>query len=341
MSARRSPRSTSQPDKRAKAATAYAAALQYFTAGRALLAENGWDRRHRLIFELELNWAECEYLTGKLALAEERLSALSIRAQTIVESAAVTCVRLNLYTTLDQSDSAVAVGLDYLRRVDSQWPLHATEASVRQNYDRLLERLGSRPIEALIDLPLMTDPDRCATMDVLTALASPALFTNEHLFRLVVGRMASLSLEHGNSDGSCLGYAWLGSVLGTYFGDYQAGFRFGTLGLELVEKHRLDRFNARVYLVFAVHVAQWTQPLGTSLAYLRRAFKAAQDSGDLSYAAYCCIDFTTNRFAAGDPLNDVEREAEDGPRIRPESVVRSRSAIASPGSSGLSGCSVA
>ena len=298
--------------KRAKAATAYAAALQYFTAGRALLAENGWDRRHRLIFELELNWAECEYLTGKLALAEERLSALSIRAQTIVESAAVTCVRLNLYTTLDQSDSAVAVGLDYLRRVDSQWPLHATEASVRQNYDRLLERLGSRPIEALIDLPLMTDPDRCATMDVLTALASPALFTNEHLFRLVVGRMASLSLEHGNNDGSSLGYAWLGSVLGTYFGDYQAGFRFGRLGLELVEKHRLDRFNARVYLVFAVHVAQWTQPLGTSLAYLRRAFKAAQDSGDLSYAAYSCIDFTTNRFAAGDPLNDVEREAENG-----------------------------
>ncbi len=298
--------------KRAKAATAYAAALQYFTAGRALLAENGSDRRHRLIFELELNWAECEYLTGKLALAEERLSALSIRAQTIVESAAVTCVRLNLYTTLDQSDSAVAVGLDYLRRVDSQWPLHATEASVRQNYDRLLERLGSRPIEALIDLPLMTDPDRCATMDVLTALATPALFTNEHLFRLVVGRMASLSLEHGNSDGSSLGYAWLGSVLGTYFGDYHTGFRFGTLGLELVEKHRLDRFNARVYLVFAVHVAQWTQPLGTSLAYLRRAFKAAQDSGDLSYAAYCCIDFTTNRFAVGDPLNDVEREAENG-----------------------------
>ena len=250
--------------KRAKAATAYAAALQYFTAGRALLAENGWDRHHRLTFDLELNWAECEYLTGKLAFAEERLSALSIRAQTIIDSAAVTCVRLNLYTTLDQSDSAVAVGLDYLRRVDSQWPLHATEADVRQDYDRLLEQLGSRPIEALIDLPLMTDPDRCATMDVLTALASPALFTNEHLFRLVVGRMASLSLEHGNSDGSCLGYAWLGSVLGAYFGDYQAGFRFGRLGLELVEKYRLDRFNARVYLVFAVHVAHWTQPLGTS-----------------------------------------------------------------------------
>ena len=84
--------------KRAKAATAYASALQYFAAGRALLTENGWERCYQLTFDLELNWAECEYLTGELASAEERLSALSRRAQTTVDAAAVTCVRLNLYT---------------------------------------------------------------------------------------------------------------------------------------------------------------------------------------------------------------------------------------------------
>ncbi len=298
--------------KRAKAATAYASALQYFTAGRALLAESGWERRYQLTFDLELNRAECEYVTGELASAEERLSTLAVHARTTRDSAAVTCVRLNLYTNLDQSDSAVEVGLDYLRRVDSQWSLHATVEDVRQEYDRLWKRLGSGSIEGVIDLPLMTDPDRSATMDVLTALASPALFTDEHLFRLVVGRMATLSLEHGNSDGSCLAYAWLGGVLGTYFGDYQAGSRFGRLGLDLVEKHGLDRFSARVYLVYAVHVAHWTQPLPTCRAFLRRAFDAAQNAGDLSYAAYSCIDLITNRFATGDPLSEVEREAENG-----------------------------
>jgi len=298
--------------KRAKAATAYASALQYFRAGRALLAENGWEDCYRLTFELELNWADCEYLTGELALAGDHLAALSARARTIADSAAVTCVRINLYTTLDLSDSAVAVGRDYLRRVDSQWPLHATAVHVRQEYDRLWQLLGSGPIETLVDLPLMTDPDRCATMDVLTVLTSPALFTDPNLFRLVVGRMATLSLEHGNSDGSCLAYAWLGGVLGTYFGDYQAGFRFGRLGVNLVEKHGLDRFSARVYLVFAVHVAHWTQDLKICRAFLRRAFQAAQDAGDLSYAAYACVDLITNRFATGDPLSEVERESEDG-----------------------------
>ena len=149
-------------------------------------------------------------------------------------------------------------------------------------------------------------------MDVLTALVSPALFTDVNLFRLVVVRMATLSLEHGNSDGSCLAYVWLGSILGTYFGDYQAGFRFGRLGLDLVEKRGLDRFRARVYLVFAVHVAHWTQHLPTCRAFLRRAFEAAQEAGDLTYAAYSCIDLITNLLAAGDPLGEVEREAENG-----------------------------
>ncbi len=299
--------------RKAKASTAYTSACVYLVAGMALLDESDWGSHYDLMFGLWFERAECEYLTGQLASAEARLSLLSTRARTIVDSAAVTCVRLNLYTTLDHSDRAVEVGLDYLRRVDDgRWPMRATAEDVRRAYDRLLQRLGSGSIELLVDLPLMTDPDRRATMDVLTVLTSPALFTDLNFFRLVVCRMAALSLEHGNSDGSCLAYVWLGSVLGMYFGDYQAGFRFGKLGLDLVEKRGLDRFRARVYLVFAVHVAHWTQPLATSRAFLRRAFEAAQEAGDLSYAAYSCIDLTAHLFASGAPLDQVEREAEIG-----------------------------
>ena len=42
---------------------------------------------------------------------------------------------------------------------------------------------------------------------------------------------------------------------------------------------------------------------------LRRAFEAAREAGDLTYAAYSCSDLTSNLLAAGAPLGDVEREA--------------------------------
>src|SRR5258708_40164613 len=104
--------------RKAKASTAYASACLYLVAGMVLLDESDWDSHYDLTFSLWLERAECEYLTGQLASAEARLSWLSTRARTIVDSSAVTCVRLHLYTTLDHSDSAVEVGLGYLRRRD-------------------------------------------------------------------------------------------------------------------------------------------------------------------------------------------------------------------------------
>ena len=110
--------------KRAKASTAYASALKYLVAGAALLADDCWERRHQLTFSLELHRAECEFLTGESAAAEERLTMLSSRAANTVELATVACLRVDVYTTLDQSDRAVAVCLDYLRHLGVEWSPH-------------------------------------------------------------------------------------------------------------------------------------------------------------------------------------------------------------------------
>src|SRR6202030_787893 len=98
--------------KRAKASTGYASALKYLAAGAALLPGDSWERRHELIFALPLHRAECEFLTGALVVAEERLQLLSARAANTVERARVTCLRVNVYTTLDQSHRAVEVCLE-------------------------------------------------------------------------------------------------------------------------------------------------------------------------------------------------------------------------------------
>jgi PAS domain S-box-containing protein len=298
--------------KRAKAAAAYPSALQHFKTGLALLEDDAWDRSYALAFDLELNCAECEYLTGQLHPAEERLSTLAKRARSNVDLAAVTCIRVNLYTILRKIDVAVDVGLEYLRRTGGEWPLHVTDDYVQDAYNRLRQQLGSRPVEALVQLPAMSDPEQRATMDVLTVLSTPVWFTDGNLFRLLVCRMVLHSLERGNSDGSCLAYVWLGGVLGPYFNDYATGLRFGRLGFDLVEKRGLDRFRARVDLICAVHVVNWAEPLARSRALLQRAFTTAQEGGDLNCAAYTRVDLITNLIASGNPLSEVDSEIEAG-----------------------------
>jgi PAS domain S-box-containing protein len=297
---------------RAKASTAYASALNYLIAGAALLADDCWERRHELIFPLELHRGECEFLTGELAAAEERLAMLSSRAANTVEQATIACLRVDLYTTLNQSDRAVGVCLDYLRHLGVEWSPHPTEEEARHEYERIWSQLGSRAIEELVELPLMSDPASLATLDVLTKVLPPALFTDANFLSLAICRAVNLSLERGNSDGSCFAYVWLGIIAGPHFNNYKAGFRFGRLGYELVEKRGLKRFQARTYACFGYDVMPWTKHFRACRDLLRRAFEAANKTGDLTFAAYSCNDLNSNLLAAGDPLGEVQREAENG-----------------------------
>jgi PAS domain S-box-containing protein len=298
--------------RRAKSSTAYSSALTYLCAGGALLAEDAWERRHDLAFALELHRAECEFLTGALSEAEARLGRLANRAAIPSELATLTRLRVDLFMTLGRSDRAVAVGLDCLRHFGVSWSAHPSKKEVEDEYARLWRQLGDRPIEGLLDLPRMMDPVACATMDVVASLVTPALWTDENLRCLIIGRMGNLSLEHGNSDASGYAYTAVGNVLGLYFGDYKAGFRFGQLGLDFVERPGMDRLKARVYLAFGNFAKPSVRHSHSGRPLARYAFETAQQIGDLTYAGISCNNLLTQLLASGAPLAEVYQEAKAG-----------------------------
>jgi predicted ATPase len=101
-------------------------------------------------------------------------------------------------------------------------------------------------------------------------------------------------------------------IAGPRFGDYQAAYRFGRLGYDLVDERGLTRFQARTYMDFGNVVLPWTRHVRVGRDLVRRAFEAANKVGDLTYAAYCGNELNTNLLAAGDPLAEAERVAEHG-----------------------------
>ncbi len=156
----------------------------------------------------------------------------------------------------------------------------------------------------------MTDSDVLDILDVLTEIVTPALYFDENLSSLVVCRMVNLSLEHGNCDGSCFGYVWLGVLAGPRFNNYKDGFRFGQLGYDLVEKRGLVRYQARTYMSFGNFVLPWTKHVSSGRDLVRRAFDAAYRIGDLTFAAYSLAELIKNSLMVGVNLADVQAEAE-------------------------------
>jgi hypothetical protein len=107
-------------------------------------------------------------------------------------------------------------------------------------------------------------------------------------------------------------YGNVARVAGRRFGDYQAGYRFGHLGCELVDRRGLTRFEARTYLCFSIFVVRWLKPVRVCRDLLRRAFEAANRIGDLPYGAYAGNNLNSNLLLAGEPLPQVQVEAERG-----------------------------
>ena len=297
--------------RRAKISTAYASAIKYLHAGSRLLSEETWSSRHDLVFSIETLLAECELLTAEMSTAEDRLSKLAGRAKTTHDIALVTRLRVTLYIILG-SNRGVDVFIEYQRFLGKEWSPHPTDEEVKREYDQIMSLVETRKIEQLVDLPLITNRDILDVLDVFAEVVMIAIFTDANFLALVLCRMVSLSLQHGNCDASCFAYVSLGTLAGSRFGNYEAGFQLGKLGYDLVEKHGLHRYQARVYLRFGLCIMPWRRHVNTGRALIRRAFDAANRNGDLTFAAYSCNFLNTNLLAAGDPLTEVQHEAENG-----------------------------
>ncbi|MBV8173571.1 MAG: GAF domain-containing protein [Verrucomicrobia bacterium] len=295
--------------KRAKLSTAYASALKYFNAGAALLAADCWQRQYQLTLGLGLERAECEYLNGNFESAEELIKVLLSRGTSKVDKAAAYRLKVVLHIIRAECPEAVESGLKCLDLLGVEMPGHPTPEQFQAEYDEIWENLGERKIGSLVDLPLMTDPEKRAAMQVLAEIGLPAQNTDIKLHYLIIFRLANLSLRHGTTDASTHGYAGLATIIGPVFHRYIDAYGFAKLACSLVEKYGFNAYKARAYLVMEV-VSLWTQPVGTAIDLARLSFRAGVETGDLSFACYACNHLITDLLFKGSHLDEVWRESE-------------------------------
>ncbi|SIO67684.1 PAS domain S-box-containing protein [Bradyrhizobium erythrophlei] len=295
--------------RKAKASAAHASACAYFSAGMALLDETDWGSQYELTFSMWLERAECELLSGNFDTAEQLIVELLQRAASKVDQAAVYHLKVLLHTVKSENQQAVATALTCLRLFGIDIPAHPAWDQVQAEYETVWQTLNGRPIESLIDLPLMTDPELQTAMQVLSVLTPPAYFTDFRLYCLQVCRMVNVSIQHGTSGPSAHAYGFLGIVLGLAFHRYRDAHRFAKLACDLVEKHGLIAYQAKAYVSMGI-AALWTQPIATAIDFNRMAFRTATETGDLTSACYGMFRSVSILLLRNDPLDAVWRESE-------------------------------
>ena len=300
-----------QAGRKSKASAAYAAASAYLAAGAALLGQDGWDRQHELLFQLELERAECEFLRSNSDAAEHLIDELIEHAGSKPDLAAAYFLKVQLYVVKSEHSRAAACALTCLDSFGITVPGHPTQDQVLAEFDDMWRALSGRPIETLLDLPLMTDPDLLAAMHLLANTIDSSSFSDFNLTCVLRCRMVTLSLRHGVSGASAVACGFLADQLGTLFGRYSDGYRFAKVGCDLVAEHGFANYEAKVHLAMGIN-ASWTQPIGTALDFLRSACRITTEAGDVTRACYSYPLIVGVRLFRGDPLEAVWRESETG-----------------------------
>src|SRR5260370_28903664 len=128
-----------------------------------------------------------------------------------------------------ENQECVATALTCLRALGIDLRARPTWEEVQAEYETVWQTLNGRAIESLIDLPLMTDPEVRAAMQVFSALTPASYFTAFRLYCLQACRMVKLLMQHGTSSPSAHAYGYWGAMLGPVFHRYRDGHRFAEL----------------------------------------------------------------------------------------------------------------
>jgi predicted ATPase/signal transduction histidine kinase len=293
---------------RAQASTAHRSAAHYLAMAFQLLPGDPWETDPGLAFQLQRDQASCEFMSGNAAEARRLVETLRSRTRTPEEIAAVCRLKSDLQLAAGDVQASLDTLLDGLARLGMPMSPHPSWEEVVAANEEVWALLGARPIQTLIDLPRISNPDIEAVMNMLSALFTPAMLTDVNLLILHVSRLVALSLQHGNAAASVRGYSSYGLVLGPAFKRYQEGYAFGQLACELVERHGLAALRAQALYGMEM-VNYWTRPLSVSLEYIREAFHRALQDNDFGVAGYCCNHIVTDRLALGHELEEVYQES--------------------------------
>src|SRR5713101_4490158 len=294
--------------RKAKASTAYAAASTYLAAGIAVLSDEGWQRSYDLTLGLFLERAECEILSSNLEQAAGLVEALLIKARSKIDHAEICRLRIMLQLRQGNYAPAVRTALECLRTFGVDLPDSPTPEQMQAEYEEMRRALGERPIESLVDLPMMDDLEMQAVMKLFSGLGNLAYHADLDLYQMISCCMVKLSCRHGTSEYSAIGYGAVAIVLGPAFHRFADGEAFARLAVTVAERYGFTAQKAGAHFLMQMAVL-WTRPIEDALTCLEAAIRSVAETGEMVYACWNRQHRLTDLMARGDPLDQVWLES--------------------------------
>jgi predicted ATPase/signal transduction histidine kinase/tRNA A-37 threonylcarbamoyl transferase component Bud32 len=283
---------------KAKASTAYAAAVGYLTMGMKLLAAHSWQSQYNLTFALYLEAIEAECLNARFESAANLAETALQNCQTILDRIAIYQLKILFFTAQNQMPTALATGLEALDLMG----VSLIAAPSKSDAIALVPHFEDEDIQAL---PIMTDSHYLAAMKILMTVIPAAFMVCATTYSRVIVTMIHLCHQYGYSSIAASAYSQYGLVLSGVMGEIEAGYHSALVALKLLELFHANELKCKVYLLVYGFIKPWKEKFTGSLTPLLEGLQSGMETGDIEFAGYCTFHYCDKAFGAGEVLDVI------------------------------------
>lgn len=214
-------------------------ASAYLDYGIAQLGNRGWRDNYALSLKLHEAAAEVSCCIAQYDKVELLVKMIYAESRSFEDSLTARATFIHSLGILGRPVDALESALGTLRKMNESLPSYPSGFQVVKTLWKTKIMLRKRSDGSLLRLPLMTDRQKLATMQILSAVLLHALYVRPSLLPLLACRMVALTLDSGLCAASSVGFAYYGMVLCRYVFHFLLGAFFGEPCVSLLESTSL------------------------------------------------------------------------------------------------------
>jgi predicted ATPase len=282
--------------KKAMEMSDFEAAYSYFDYGISFLRKNHWKEHYALSLELFNLATKCALTNGDIVSLQLLSQQVMTKAQSFEDTLYVRYFNMCSLAYSSKLPESMEMGLDILPKLGIELRggnSGGMEACVQETKDLL----SAYTDDAILNTRRMTDPIMIAAMKFLGKLVGGLTQIMAKNVPYVTQRIIQLSLDHGMSPVSPIGFVHFGSYMAK-LGDINGGYNYVKLAHSLLDKVG-SRESAGEVICFGTQVRAYVEPLQAALEYHNEGYTAAMASGDVTLAAANSMFSCANSFFAG------------------------------------------
>jgi predicted ATPase len=299
-----------QAGKRAKLNSAFHPSLEYLSTGIQLLKQDSWITHYELTLQIYTEACEAAYLCGDSERTEKLFREINTHAQNILEKVKPYEILILSYKAQNRLHDAIHTGLEVLEQLGEKFPSKPNLLHVFRDLLGTMYKLRNKNNEYLMNLPVMTNPEKIAAMRIIADITSSVYWGMPELLPLIVFRMVGLTLRYGNTAVSCFAYGSYGVIMCGVLGFMKKGNEFGKLSLSLIDKLDAKEWKAQIYVSPYALTFHWRNHVRETLRALQESYQIGLETGLIEFACVNTQIYGIHSFLCGKPLIRLQEETE-------------------------------